>query len=31
VWIAAAACGAIFVVTVGLIRRRWVRRAVDEA
>jgi YjbE family integral membrane protein len=31
VWIAAAAAGAIFVVTVGLIRRRWVRRAVDEA
>jgi YjbE family integral membrane protein len=31
VWIGAAAIGAIFVVAVGLLRRRWLRRAPDEA
>lgn len=31
VWIGAAAIGALFVVAVGLLRRRWLRRAPDEA
>jgi YjbE family integral membrane protein len=31
VWIGAAALGALFVVAVGLLRRRWLRRAPDEA
>lgn len=31
VWMGAAAVGALFVVAVGLLRRRWLRRAPDEA